>query len=375
MTMIIRTDLSISGTVQFKEDVQLAPGVKITVLPGAVLDLGGYSLQNYGTISLEGSASSFAVLKNGTYTTESTSGVLISRYGNLNSLIVDSFFSYGALTLNNSLLQKSNVSGLASNSIVNSIFVDSSLNLGSKPAIIDGVTFFNSPVEIDAWFVLPDNVTIVKSNFVGVSLVINLNPFFNGSGMIHGVVVSESYVRVPIGSSFEAMVYDATDDLRVVKDLMASDFVSFPVINSATGFTVGTYNITLNALLSGVMESSPPVSSNETNALSVVVEKGVLATDAVYISGLIETKAIKDGLVTSHKVIYNGSEFDYSQIDALIMTVVRNGNFTEEFRQEMIALAPAAENLSYQDLVTLVGVANIDKIVLHIAGADGYFVA
>jgi hypothetical protein len=41
MASIIRTDLTISGTYKLTDNTQLAPGVKITVLP--LLDAGGYA--------------------------------------------------------------------------------------------------------------------------------------------------------------------------------------------------------------------------------------------------------------------------------------------------------------------------------------------
>jgi hypothetical protein len=106
----------------------------------------------------------------------------------------------------------------------------------------------------------------------------------------------------------------------------------------------------------------------------VVVDKGVLGTDAVLLKELTEKMTLKDGLVTNHTVTYGATTFDYTQIDALIMTVTRNGNFTDEFKQEITNAAPSAASLTYTDAVALVGSANIDKTILHIAGADGLFV-
>ena len=44
MATIIRSDLTVSGTYKLTDNVQVAPGVKVTVLPGATLDLGGFTL-------------------------------------------------------------------------------------------------------------------------------------------------------------------------------------------------------------------------------------------------------------------------------------------------------------------------------------------
>ena len=66
--------------------------------------------------------------------------------------------------------------------------------------------------------------------------------------------------------------------------------------------------------------------------------------------------------------------FDYNQIDYLITTVVRDGDFTSEFRKEISDLLPSAAAFSYQDVLKLVGVSNIDNVMLYVAGADGDYV-
>ena len=56
------------------------------------------------------------------------------------------------------------------------------------------------------------------------------------------------------------------------------------------------------------------------------------------------------------------------------MVVTSDGNFSTEFRKEISDLLPSAANFSYQDTVKLVGTANIDNVILYVAGADGNFV-
>jgi hypothetical protein len=376
MTIIIRSDLTITGTYKLTANTQLAPGVKITVLPGATLDLDNFNLLNFGTLKLEGSSSSFAVVQNGTYSTDNTTGSLNSIFGNIKNLTVDSFFSNGALTLANTLVQNSSIEALNSNDFKNTIFVSSSLDFGSNFGTVKQVTFFDSPVSVRAWTFSPTTkLNISDSNFVGTSPVINLNPFFNGTEFSHSLKISGSYIRIPAASNFEAMVYDATDDLKVTKDLLASDFLTSPVTNSGNGFTVGAYTLSTNELLSGVVSNSTPVVTSLTNTLSVVVDKGVLGFDAVLLKELTEKMTLRDGFVTNHTVTYGATTFEYAQVDALIMTVTRNGNFTDEFRQEITDAAPSAAGLTYTDAVALVGNVSIDSVVVHLAGADGLFVA
>jgi hypothetical protein len=108
--------------------------------------------------------------------------------------------------------------------------------------------------------------------------------------------------------------------------------------------------------------------------LSMIVDKEIIGSSAVLLKNLIETSTYTDGVITSQVVEYAGSKFNYSDIDKLITTVTRDGNFTSEFRKEITDLLPAAANFSYQDTVKLVGTANIDNVILYVAGADGNFV-
>lgn len=376
MATIIRSDLTISGTYKFTENTQLAPGVKITVLPGATLDLGGFTLLNFGTLSLQGSATAFAMLQNGTYSAENTTGAFNSSFGNLKDLRVDAFRSENAsLSLAHSLVQNSTMQALAANDITSSIFISSPMKFGQQLGTVKQVTFFDSPVSVYAWSSTPTaRLQISDSNFVGASPVINLDPFFPGPMLAHSVSISGSYVRIAPGMNFEGMVYDATDDLSVVKDLQASDFLTKPVTNSLSGFNVGTYTLSNSALLTGVASNSTPVTGTESHTLSVVVDRGVLAPDAVFLKDLAEKMTLTDGVVTGHTVTYGTTTFDFEQVSALIMTVTRDGNFTDEFRQEIADAAPSAVALTYTDAVALVGSTSIDAVVLRVAGADGAFV-
>jgi hypothetical protein len=66
--------------------------------------------------------------------------------------------------------------------------------------------------------------------------------------------------------------------------------------------------------------------------------------------------------------------FDYKQVDALLMVVTRDGNYSDEYRKEITTLFPAAANFSYEETVKLVGAANIDSVITYIAGSDGNYV-
>ena len=108
--------------------------------------------------------------------------------------------------------------------------------------------------------------------------------------------------------------------------------------------------------------------------LSIIVDSGIIGPSAVFLKNLIETTTYTDGITTKQVLEYAGASFNYSDIDKMITTVTRDGEFTTEFREEISDLLPVASNFSYQDTVELVGIVNIDNVILYVAGADGNFV-
>ncbi len=116
-----------------------------------------------------------------------------------------------------------------------------------------------------------------------------------------------------------------------------------------------------------------PTITNETHTLSVIVDKNVLGADAVLLKGLKESMTFTNGAMTKHVIEYSGLTFDYNQIDSLIMTVTRDGEFTEEFTTEINDYLKTELNISYIAAVAIVGAASIDAVVLNVAGADGNF--
>lgn len=113
----------------------------------------------------------------------------------------------------------------------------------------------------------------------------------------------------------------------------------------------------------------------ESSVLDVIVDVGVFGAQAVLLKGLIETTVYDNDNVVSHTVKYGESVFDYSSVDALISTVARNGEFTEEFSREISEFLPSVSGINYQDAVNLVGVHAIDNVIIAIAGADGLYVS
>ena len=89
----------------------------------------------------------------------------------------------------------------------------------------------------------------------------------------------------------------------------------------------------------------------------------------MFLDGLIETVT-----PTSHTIKYNGTNFDYAEVDGIITTVVRDGEFTSEFAAEIAESFPDSEGISYSTAVALIGQANLEETLLIVAGADGNYV-
>ena len=109
--------------------------------------------------------------------------------------------------------------------------------------------------------------------------------------------------------------------------------------------------------------------------LSIIVTPGVLDNKAVLLENLKETFTHQNGKLVSHTVEYAGTAYNYSDLDSIITTVVRDGEFTQEFAQEIADFDPGAAGVSYQTAVQLIGQAYINDTLLYVAGADGSYIS
>jgi uncharacterized delta-60 repeat protein len=149
-----------------------------------------------------------------------------------------------------------------------------------------------------------------------------------------------------------------------------------------SGFTNGNLNGQINSgnydnfliKLLVVDNILPTTVTTENFLLSIIVNRGVLGTEAVLLKDLKESFVIDNGLTTNHTIEYAGLTFDYNLIDSLITTVTRNGEFTSEFTKEINDYLKTELNITYSAAVALVGSASIDGVILSVAGADGNFV-
>jgi hypothetical protein len=251
MTILIKEDITLSSDTTYTDNLQVAAGVTITVNSGVTLDLGGRELLNYGTINLIGAENNLATIKNGTYSNDSTSGVFNSNLGKIESLTIDSFFNNGRLDFDSTVILNSNIEAYKNTNINNSLFQNSPFkaSVTDTSVVVNKTTFKDSQVEIGSWIgSFQDSISFTESNFVNENTAIYLNPFFSGSGFSHNFSLTNSYIYAPFGSTFEDMVFDADDDLRVATDITSSGLQEEPYTNIENGFKVGNYFLSLSDL-------------------------------------------------------------------------------------------------------------------------------
>ena len=164
-------------------------------------------------------------------------------------------------------------------------------------------------------------------------------------------------------------VADVSGGLSGTAVVNASGLATISVTLLNDNLTEGAETLTVTA-----GDASASTTVNDTskivvagNTLDVIVD---LFGTVSMLKGLIE---VDNGTV--HTLSYNGTAFNYAEIDPLITTVVRNGEFTAEFAQEIAEAYPIAAGIKYNTVVSLVGASAVDDLLISVAGADGSYVS
>jgi Ca2+-binding RTX toxin-like protein len=156
--------------------------------------------------------------------------------------------------------------------------------------------------------------------------------------------------------------------------------ISLPL--AADALTEGVENLTIT--LDKFADKTASVIINDTSKnpdiittmhrSSILVDKGILGASPIILQGLTENIEKTDGVTTSHVFSYNGSDYDYDDISPSIMIVLRDDEFTDDFRSELADYAPEFKDISYQDAVAAVGLVGISDAIITVAGADGNYI-
>lgn len=348
-------------------DLEVGAGVTLWLSAGARLDLNGYQLLNHGELRLSGDEGTFAEMSNGVYVSSGDDARLIAYYAELQGVRTLSAGAEGALVLTKSVLLDTHIQALEHNIIIDSAWVDSRLDLGTEGASVSTSTFLNSLVTAQEGALgTSGSSAFSQVNFVHDDIAIALQASAQpGESQVPALVILEGYINT---AEPERKLVDADDDPGVMTDIDAASFASRPYLNTAEGFAVGTYLIPIEAL-------GDATSVDAEHSLSVVVQPGVLAAEAVCLHDVKERLVFRDGELVAHTVRYANLDFNYADIDVLIAAVARDGMFTAEFRAEMIDAQLPYDPFSYADALSLLGVKALGDWILRVAGADGDFVA
>ena len=114
-----------------------------------------------------------------------------------------------------------------------------------------------------------------------------------------------------------------------------------------------------------IAPSQSPTPDIQTSSLDVLVS---LFGNVFLLKGLKEVKS-----ADAHTVEYSGEVFNYEDVDFFVTTVVRDGEFTDEFAQEIADAYPEVAGIKYSVAASIVGSA-LDEILIQVAGADGNYV-
>ena len=262
-------------------NLQVAEDVTITVDAGAIIDLGGFELLNFGIINLSGETGSFALMRNGSYSTENTQGMLSSSYGHISNLTIDGFFSDGSILISDTYIENSSIDALKQNTIKNSLFSNSPFDLGIQKAEISESTFLQSKISALAWHDLfgDRTTTIDNTNFINDTISIYLDPFFSSGDKFHDFSISDSYIHTSDNQTIDDKIYDANDDLQVITNIPKSSFSTIPYTNHSDGFAVASVLVNKNTMLIEILENSNSVTDSSDPTVSIYSNASVNLTD------------------------------------------------------------------------------------------------
>ena len=112
-------------------------------------------------------------------------------------------------------------------------------------------------------------------------------------------------------------------------------------------------------------EAGTPALDNGAYSLTIIAE---LLGQVFVLQGLTETVQGE-----SHTIEFEGSIYQYDEVDPFILTVARDEEFTEEFSQEIAESFPSEAEISYGLAISLIGQTNWQATLLSVAGADGSY--
>ena len=277
--------------------------------------------------------------------------------------------------------------------------ISGSLNGTIKTAAAGLVKLISIPIRKDNLTEGDETLTITLDDSSSTTASLTIND--TSEGPTYSITPgSESYDegQSALFSLVTTNLAAGTSIAYTVSGVSASDLVSNSLTGtatvSATGTTVISLPLTADALTEGAetlmitLDDSPETTaslmindSSKTPVVDVTLyrttilgDKNILGPDPVLIKALTENITKTDGVISEHFFLYAGARYDYSDIDSLITVVTRNGEFTDEFSQEISDYASSLANATYSDVVQIVGSSGIDGWLIKVAGDDGNYI-
>ena len=204
---------------------------------------------------------------------------------------------------------------------------------------------------------LDPTLTLVRGETYTFDFVDNGHPFYIKSALGAGTAGAYNQGVTNQGSS------SANQDLVFTVPEDAPDILYYQC--SAHPGMAGELRLT-SAVEDAPADANTDAAEITTSASSVIVAPGVLGEDAVYLDGLTETRSDDRWMIS-----YAGVDYAYAEIDPILSTVARDGNYTAEFASEIADAYPEYAGITLLETVELVGSSALASTLLTVAGADG----
>ncbi|WP_161140691.1 beta strand repeat-containing protein [Propylenella binzhouense] len=229
MSTIISEDTtwSAGSTITLTDDIQIAPGVTLTIEPGAIIEGDQYSITVFGTLDASGSSIE-PILFHDAYvflsTSSSAEGFIAFDYVQIEGgalLASTGYGMYGAFEIRHSVISSSSYSDIwypSGDSIIDlTVFINSlGVSVGTSSGLFtfsDNLVWNEVPIDgfsaLQVWASYNGPVSIVDNAFLSpdsLGLRLSLGGYVSGSG---------NYFGTSDASAIAQTIYDRSDDLNV----------------------------------------------------------------------------------------------------------------------------------------------------------------
>jgi serralysin len=271
---------------------------------------------------------------------------------------------------------------------------------GTATVSASGTTIISLPLAADALTEGEETLTITLNEFADktASVIINDTSIAPPTYLITSGAESYDEGQSALFNLVTTNLVAGTSVAYTLSGVSASDLVSNSLTGTATVSATGTTIISLplaaDALTEGTETITITLDDSSSTTASLVVndtskapvvevteyrttilgDKNIVGPEPILIRGLTENITKTNGVITDQFFQYAGARYDYSDIDSVITVITRNGEFTDEFSQEISDYSALLANATYSDVVKIVGSSSIDAWLITVAGDDGNYI-